>query len=243
MKKLLYSIVLGLIVNLLPGPFSAISANRVDVTLYPEISEKYNAVKVGGEFRIMYCNAADTMKIIANDKVIETIECVVEDGTLTVRYKKGKGAKAILGGKSPVVYIPADPRIEKMILSGTTRMTCLVPIVCKNFSLELSGTARAVGEVKTTELSIRCAGTVNVTLTGSSDAVDIRIDGASRVAMGEGFESKNANIDINGAGVVRINCKGKLTGEISGVSVVKYLGDPEVSIITNGLASVTAADK
>ena len=223
--------------------FTAIfAANREDVTVYPEISETFNAVKVGGEFRVVYCDAADTLKITANDKVIQNVECVVEDSTLIVRYREGKSVKAILGGRSPIVCIPANPAIERFTLSGTTRMESHTPFVRDSLAIELSGTSRVIGEVRSSALSVRCAGTVNVTLTGSADSVDIRIDGASRVAMGEGFECTRGQIDINGTGFVRLNCKEKLSGEIAGGAVVKYLGKPDVAIVTNGLASISAVD-
>lgn len=242
MKRFIFSIIVIIVYHLSFCSFAAFSANRVDVTMYPEISEKFTAIKVGGEFRVIYSEASDTLKIIANEKVIQNLECVVEDENLIVRYQGGKSAKAILGGKAPIVYIPANPNIKKIILSGTTRMECSAPIVNENLSFNISGAARVIGEIKSSNVSIHCAGTVNVTITGSSDTVDIRIDGASRVAMGEGFESKTGNIDINGAGVVRLCCTEKITGEISGTSVVKYLGEPKVSIITNGLASVSAVE-
>lgn len=242
MKRFYLSIIIILVYYFPFGSFTASSANRVDVTIYPEISEPFTAIKIGGEFRVIYTEASDSLKIIANDKVIQNIECVVEDGMLVVRYREGKSVKAILGGRSPIVYIPADPDINKIFLYGTTRMECTVPIVNENLSFEMSGAARVIGEIRSTRVSIRCEGAVNATLTGSSDSVDIRIDGASRVAMGEGFESRIGNIDINGAGIVRISCSEKIAGEISGASVVKYIGKPEVSIMTHGLASVSATD-
>lgn len=242
MKRFSFSIIIILVYWLFFGSFSASSANRVDVTIYPEVSDSFTAIKVGGEFRVIYSDASDTLKIVANDRVIQNVECIVEDEVLIVRYLEGKSVKAILGGMSPIVYIPANAKIEKVILSGTTHMECSAPIVNENLSFEMSGAARVIGEIKSTKVSIRCAGTVNVTITGSSDIVDIRIDGASRVAMGEGFESKTGNIDINGAGIVRISCSEKITGEISGTSVIKYIGKPEVSITTNGLASVSAVE-
>lgn len=220
----------------------AFCASREDVAICPEITVPYDAVKVSGEFRVVYCGASDSLKIIANDKVIKNIECVVEEGALTVRYRQGKSLNAIFGGGTPVIFIPAAPDLRSFILAGATRMECKVPIAVDNLSFEMSGASRLVGEVRSAHLSIRCAGAVNATLTGTSDSVSIRIDGASRVAMGEGFECSTASLDINGAGIVRINCKDKLTGEIAGTSVVRYLGKPEVSISTNGVASVAALD-
>ena len=222
--------------------FNANSAQKEDATFIPEITEAYEAVSIGGEFRVIYCSPSDTLKIVAKDKVLNGVECLVEDGTLVVRYREGKAFNTIMGGRSPIVYIPANPDIRSFRLSGTTRMECAHPIVQESLHIKMSGASRVIGEVKTKHLDIYCAGTVNVTLTGSSDTTNIRIDGASRVAVGEGFECNSADLDINGAGIVRINCVGTLSGKIAGSSVVRYLGEPEVKIETNGLASITRID-
>ena len=236
MKKIILAAVTALFGTFL----TTFASPREDVTMTPEISGNYDTVKVGGEFRLVYCEASEPMKIIANDKVIQNIECVVENNALVVRYISGKSVKAIVGGRSPIVYIPANPNIKNITLSGTTHMECTSPIVQDDLSFNLSGASRVTGEVKSSKLSIHCAGTVNVTLTGVADAAHIKMDGASRVALGEGFECNTAEVNINGAGILRISCKEKLSGKIAGTSVVKYIGEPEVAIVTNGLASITA---
>lgn len=241
MRNTVFALCAALLVSF-AMPFNAHSAQKEDATFIPEITEAYDAVSIGGEFRVIYCAPTDTLKIVAKEKVLKGVECLVEDGTLVVRYREGQGFNTIMGGRSPIVYIPANPDIRTFRLSGTTRMECTHPIVQDSLYIKMSGASRVVGEVCAGQLDIYCAGTVNVTLTGSSDKAKIRIDGASRVAVGEGFKCNSADIDINGAGVVRINCLGTLSGEIAGTSVVRYLGDPRVSIETNGLASITRID-
>lgn len=240
MKKFCIAFILVLFASSALDSVGAFSAPRQDVTLMPDISEPYNAVSVEGEFRVIYGESSDTLRIVANDRVIQRVECVVENSTLTVRYAEGESVRAIIGGKSPIVYLPANSDISKISLLGSTRLECASAIVQDSLSFEMSGAARVIGEVNSTKLDIHCAGAVNMTLTGSSDEVHIRIDGASRVALGEGFQCREAELDVNGAGLVRISCSEKIYGDISGTSIVKYLGDPQISVRTNGLAGISS---
>lgn len=221
---------------------SAVICRADDKTIYPEIDPDYFAVIVSGDFRIIHCSEDDTLHIVANEKVLENIECLLDENTLRVRYKEGKGAKAVLSGRSPIIYLPANSYVEKIILEGTTRMECTAPVKADNLTLKLSGTARVIGEVHTQNLQVTCSGTSNVTITGKAESFGIRINGASRVSAAEGFECRTADIDLNGAGVVRINCTEKISGELSGTAVVKYLSSPELAIKTNGLSSIKAMD-
>lgn len=221
---------------------SAVICRADDKTIYPEIDPEYSAVIVSGDFRIIHCSEDDTLHIVANEKVLENIECLLDENTLRVRYKEGKGAKAVLSGRSPIIYLPASEYVKKIILEGTTHMECTAPLTTDDLAIKLSGTARVIGEVQTQNLQVTCSGTSNVTITGKAESFGICINGASRVSAGEGFECRTANIDVNGAGVVRINCIEKISGELSGTAIVKYLSSPELSIKTNGLSSIKAID-
>ena len=217
---------------------SIVICRAEDKTIYPEIRPDYSAVIVSGDFRIIHCPESDTLHIVANEKVLENIECLMDENTLRVRYKEGKEAKAVMSRRSPIIYLHSSKYVKKIILEGTTHMECTTPFTAEKFTLKLSGTSRVIGEAKVESLHVTCSGTSNVTITGKADTLGIRINGASRVAACEGFECETAELDVNGAGVVRINCTGKISGNLSGTAAVKYLGSPEISIINNGLSSI-----
>lgn len=204
-----------------------------------KITDYFNTVKIGGKFKVIYSVTEDTLKIDAADRVIKNIEFVVEDNQLNVRYKEGESVSAILGGKTPVIYLPVSDDIEKLILAGATTLEIPAPVIQDSLSFDLFGAAKVIGKIHTEGLSIYCAGAVNATITGYSKNVSIKIDGASRVVMGEGFGCEYCNLNINGAGIVRVNCTEKISGQISGTSVVKYLGEPRLTIRKNGLASIS----
>lgn len=218
---------------------TSFSKEKEDVTIIPEITSSYHIVHIKGDFNIESRPSTDTLKIIAKENIVELLECAVVNDTLTINFVKGKGTKAIVSAKAPVIYLPQNPDVKKIMLAGAAYMESSTVFNAESFDFKLSGTSRLIMPVNVKELSVFCAGTSNVTFTGQSEVFKIRIDGASRVSACEGFECKIADLDINGAGVVRINCTDALIGETSGVSVVRYLNDPkELNIKSNGINGV-----
>lgn len=216
-----------------------VSNAKEDVTITPNIAGKYTTVHVNGDFKIEYRPSTDTLKIVAKDNIAELVECAVVNDTLRINFVSGKAAKAILSAKTPVVYLPHRAEVTKILLAGAARLESEIDVKADSLDFKLSGAARLIAPMDINKLAVYCAGTSNVTLTGHADYFRIRIDGASRVAACEGFECKTADLDINGTGVVRINCTDALKGEVSGVSMVRYLNEPkEKSIKSYGINGV-----
>lgn len=215
------------------------AAAKDEVVVTPSIQGSYSTIKVSGDFRVEYVQGGEALNMTGKEKVLENVECFAKEDTLHIRYAEGKGAKAIVSGKSPVVRIPFSTNVKKVILAGTVYMESQTTLSSNELSFKLSGASRLIATTDIKNLAVHCAGTSNVTISGKADNFDIRIDGASRVSACEGFECKDAHVDINGSGVVRINCINRLHGETSGVSIVKYLTEPkELNVKSNGLNGV-----
>lgn len=237
MKLIKYTIAT---IAVLSSMLSLGAKEKEDVTLVPELAGKYTMVHVSGDFRVKYCPEGEPVKIVAKENITDLLECTVVNDTLRFNYVKGKGTKAIMSAKTPVIMLPHNSAVTKILLGGTVHMESEFAIKTDELEFKLSGASRLIAPVDIDNLTVYCAGTSNVTLTGKAENFKIRIDGASRVAACEGFECKVADLDINGTGVVRINCTETLMGQTSGVSVVKYLTEPkELKIKSNGINGVS----
>lgn len=227
-------------ITIMTSTLSLGAKEKEDVTLTPELAGKYTMVHVNGDFRVKYCPEGEPVKIVAKENITELLECKVVNDTLRFNYVKGKGAKAIVSAKTPVILLPHNSDVTKILLGGTVYMESEAQIKADELEFKLSGASRLIAPVDIDNLVVYCAGTSNVTLTGKADNFKIQIDGASRVAACEGFECKVADVNINGTGIVRINCTDTLMGETSGVSVVKYLTEPkELKVKSNGINGVS----
>lgn len=224
---------------MLCGALVAGAQGKDDVVVTPSIQDAYSTIKISGDFRVEYCPAGETLRMTARKNVLDNVECFVREDTLQIKYVEGKGAKAIMSGKSPVICIPFSPDVHKVILAGTVHMESKTTLALDDISFKLSGASRLIATTEVQNLAVHCAGTSNVTISGKADSIDIRIDGASRVSACEGFECNDAHVDIKGSGVVRINCVNRLYGETSGLSIVKYLGEPkDINVKSNGVNGI-----
>ena len=211
-----------------------------DMTMTPSVSG-YDEVKISGEFRVKYCNPSEVLRIVASRNVLDDVECFVKDNELVVKFIKGQAARAILSGKSPIVYIPASADIEKIELNGACKFECEYPIEGDEFEFEVAGAATIKADVKVRKLDVDCSGAASVTVTGTAEKLDLDISGASKVNAIEGFECTRTEIDMSGSSVVKVNCTEKISGEISGASIVKYHGSPAVSVHTSGVSNISEA--
>lgn len=219
--------------------FLSNAKDKEDVIITPDISGRYTTVYVNGDFKVEYRPSADALQIVVKENIADLVECSVVNDTLRINFASGKGAKAILSAKAPVIYLPHRAEVTKVQLAGAARMESEVDIKAENLEFKLSGAARLIAPIDIDNLTVYCAGTSNVTLTGRVDYFKIRIDGASRIAACEGFECRFADLEINGTGIVRINCIDTLTGKASGVSMVRYLTEPKIlNIKSNGVNAV-----
>lgn len=216
-----------------------LNAKDNDVVVTPELTEHYSVVLLSGDFRAEFRPETDTLKIMMRENIVNLLDCVAANDTLRIKFKDGKGAKAVLSAKAPLIYLPFRPEVKKILLEGTIYLESNIDIKADSLGFKLSGASRLVAPMNVRNLSVFCAGTSNVTMTGYAESLKIRIDGVSRVAACEGFECKNADLDINGSGIVRINCTDRLSGQTSGVSMVRYLNEPkELSVRSNGINGI-----
>jgi hypothetical protein len=87
-------------------------------------------------------------------------------------------------------------------------------------------------------LDARINGAGSVVADGSAEVVEIRIDGLGNF-NGEGLQSQDAKVEINGAGNAELRVANTLDAEINGAGSIDYYGSPEVQRRVNGLGSVS----
>src|SRR5918997_6085035 len=106
-------------------------------------------------------------------------------------------------------------------------------------ALEVSGSgdAEAVG-IKTDRLAVIISGAGNVKISGEADEQEIDISG-SVAYRAEHLESREANIDVAGAGSAIVNASEKLDADVSGAGSVEYVGDPKVEQNVSGVGRVS----
>jgi len=120
-------------------------------------------------------------------------------------------------------------------LSGASQMD-ISNVNSADITLELSGASQAEGTLEMTNGDFDISGASSVNLEGSAQDIIVNASGASRAHLDD-FEVINARIDLSGASSATVNAAGQLSGDLSGASTLKYIGNPTLGNVTTSGAS------
>ena len=156
----------------------------------------------------------------------------IDDNLIDYLETSQSGGKISLGMQSGYNYknitLEAEitmPDIEDLNLSGA----CYANLQNFDFShtlgLELSGASRADGSIKTGDVYFDLSGASSIEFNGSGKNYYIECSGASHINL-RNFSGENAVINLSGASVSTLNVSGSIRADLSGASVLYYVGDP-----------------
>jgi hypothetical protein len=103
--------------------------------------------------------------------------------------------------------------------------------------IAISGAGRIGGNLKAQDTGLKLSGAGRCLLKGTG--ADVRVDssGASRADL-SGFQARNVDAHISGAGRAMVNVDGTLSADLSGASLLEYAGN-----VTVDKKSVTGASR
>lgn len=201
---------------------------------YPYKVEKYNSVKIDGDFEIVYrSGVSDEIIIELQENLREYVTVSVTDEILKIHCND---RLRLSSGKYPRLTITV-PELKLLDISGFTELKDADAFTGGELTLDVSGSCEADIDIQVENLNINLSGAGNLTLKGTADRAMIDISGACDLSALE-LEAKEAYVSISGAGNGSINCSEKLSVSISGVGDFKYKGDPDVTKNVSGLGSV-----
>ena len=165
-------------------------------------------------------------------------------GNLTIR-QTGSESLTIEAEDNVIPYI--DTTVENNRLSITTRNMIPTPTQPINYELTVkdlsalqllgAGTIDASG-ISTDSLNATASGTGDIRVAGKVDSQDVTVLGAGSYKAGD-LQSKQAKINISGAGNAIVNVSDELDAAISGAGSVEYIGNPTVNRNITGFGSVS----
>ncbi len=132
-----------------------------------------------------------------------------------------------------VVHMPAVERIKG---SGATHFELDNFETGNGFELGLSGASEFSGVLHADDCNIQLSGASQINLKGSCNSLTFEASGASDLNMGD-FVIGNAQFILSGASDGTINVTGRLDAILSGASVLRYYGNPEMGNINISGAS------
>lgn len=175
-----------------------------------------------------------SVKVKANDDIIDNISTKVEGNTLILKYDK----KVKSWGKNvqQKVYITVND-LEKLSASGGSDVATEA-FNLDNFSVSASGGSDLELNLTVKELTLACSGGSDTNLKGSADKLEVRSSGGSDLNA-QSFKAKDCKISASGGADAHIYVSGNLTMTASGASDIYYSGSPNVlSQKTSGGADI-----
>jgi hypothetical protein len=217
-------------------PFGQVVGSENLVT-QEKFFKDFSVVEVGSGFDVeIHQSSAYSIKITADDNVIDYVEVFKTSDGLTIRLRLGYSYQSVtLRGKITM------PELHELELSGGTHGTVGGFSSSHEFVAELSGGSHLSGDYTT-------SGDAQFTLSGGSHLSDL--DGAAndlRISASSGshldlsdFPVHDASVSLSGGSHGTINLDGRLDADLSGGSHLFYMGDPTMGDIdTSGGSTVS----
>ena len=180
-----------------------------------------------------YTTQSDTVTFEVQSNLMDYITVEERNGVLTVRSARNINWTH---GSTPTLTIGA-PNLSNVIITGAGMFTAHDTITVDSFNIEFAGASTGKADFNVDRLSVNLAGAGSFTMTGFADKADFTLAGAGRIDALD-LQTRIADVNLAGAGTVRVGCTDALSVIAAGVGTVEYRGTPTVDITRGGLVTV-----
>lgn len=183
----------------------------------------FNEVSLHGSMDVdIQVGKKQSVRVVADDKVIDDLETEVRGDRLHIKLKEGRRYRNI---KKMNVYITV-PELEAGYIHGSGDMIIKGDIEGDfEFSVHGSGNGN-IEQVKAEDLELSIHGSGNIQLNGSCGDLEASVHGSGDV-FGRKLECEHVDVDIHGSGDVAIQAKKTLNASIYGSGDVDVYGEPD----------------
>jgi len=195
----------------------------------------FTAVEVGWAFEVTVTQSSSYSVVIsADEKIFDNIEVTQTGNTLIIGQKSGTIDLGGLVRKAEITM----PDLNRLILSGATRGTAEGFSNLNTFVLGLSGASSLeMTDINVGDAEIEVSGASTISAVGAANDLSSFVSGASNVLSN--FPVNNADVNVSGASRVTINLEGILDYDVSGASILEYIGNPTMGDTnTSGASTV-----
>lgn len=208
----------------------------------------FTKLEVGYAFNAEITRADSyTVKISLDDNLFEYLIVEQNDDTLRITMKPGN-----VYSKTQQRAEITLPDLERLELSGASEAqvsdftsshylemdisgashTDISHVVCGDAYLDISGASKIEGTFTMNDVVFHISGASSVKLEGSAEDMLLEASGASQVDLSE-LTIVNAGIELSGASQATVNASGQISGDLSGASLLEYLGNPTLGTFTS----------
>jgi len=162
-----------------------------------------------------------SVKIDADEKIMEKLIVEVEDGTLKISLKP-----LTISFVSVNVYV-SIPDLDALTINGSGSIIGKTAFTTEKLDLRINGSGYVEMDLAVKELDTTIAGSGETNLKGSTIKHNISVEGSGSIQAAN-FSTNSAVVNIEGSGDVKINVEKALDINIEGSGNVEYSGEATV---------------
>ena len=183
---------------------------------------------------IISVGEAESLTITASGVELSSLTSEVHGGTLVLDMN------GLALGAARITYALTVRSLERVQVSGSGSVTG-TGVFGSTGTLDLGGSGSAVFTgLHTDDLTVMIDGSGSVTLEGSSDALELTMDGSGDFD-GTELRTRATTASVAGSGSARVHVSGALVATASGSGGLTYSGDPaRVDADVSGSGEVVA---
>lgn len=183
-------------------------------------------------------DAATTLKIEADDNLLQYIDTYEDDGVLNIRTKDHVN----LSSDNKITVYITTPRLAEYHLMGSGNLTGKSKFTgSEHLSLKILGSGDINLDVNTPDLEAEISGSGDITLTGETQKQTVSIMGNGNYKA-ENLKSEDTKIKIAGSGDTRVFAENNLDVSIAGSGSVFYKGGAVVKQHIAGSGEIKKID-
>ncbi len=192
----------------------------------------FSKIDISGGFEVLINQGKEEkLELEVDENLLELIKTETKNNTLIIKSDKSIGK-----AKSLKLYISVV-NLEDIDVSGAVELKNKGTFEGENLEIDVSGAADIDLKVDLEDLSMDMSGASETTLSGTANHFEIELSGAGELEA-EKLKTRNAIVEISGAGSAVVHAKKTLRVEVSGAGSVKYKGNPKVTKDISGAGSV-----
>ena len=194
----------------------------------------FTGINVGSAFNIIY-RQAETPHITVSmqENLLSYLRAETVNGILEVSFNRTVSTTA---GNTPRLYV-YGPYLSSVTLSGAASAQDWDTINADSFNLVASGAVSGSIDLNVEDFTLTGSGAVAISLSGNATTANLILSGACNINAAD-LQTIDAVVSLSGAGSADIAVSGTLDARVSGVGVITYIGNPQVTSSVTGVGSV-----
>lgn len=195
----------------------------------------FNSVNVDGAVVVrVRQDASPSVRIEADENLMQYLEVFTKGNTLVIRTKKGYNLQP---SKDVVAYIAA-PSFSKIEAGGSCKIISESTLTGNDpLTVDMSGSCDIDMDVNLNEIRTTLAGSGSINLRGKANSFSAEVSGSGEINCFN-LVTDNTSLDLSGSADAQVNANKQLNVSVSGAGSVEYKGTASVSQSISGSGSV-----